>query len=266
MAADVAPVVHHEPGTWRLLYFDAPTRGEQIRVLFTLMKTPFVDVRLTPFPEGLDPYKAYAMGSASPLCGSDLCPAITAPDGTHCVETVDIMRFVGTSLAHWPEQGSLDDGKSMKYCILAQELLNQVFYPLLRPMIVNRIMSTELFGLLKLARPLLQPAFNDGRRWRDFIPPARAKLVAILGDVEHGLRESGGPYLLGERLSYGDASIYTNLEECLAYACFDRRALMQAHPRVDAFMKTVGRLAAEWMRKRVREHQMGIRSTVEVRA
>ena len=261
----VAPVVHHEPGTWRLLYFDAPTRGEQIRVLFALMDTPFVDVRLTPFPEGLDPYKKAAMGSASPLCGTDLCPAVTAPDGTHCVETVDTMRFVGITLAHWPERGSLDDGKAMKFCLLAQELLNQVFYPLLRPMISHRIVSTEVFGLLNLLRPLLLPAFNGGKRWSEYVPPAREKLEVGLAAVEAGLLESGGPYLLGERLSYGDASIYTTLEECLAYECFDRSALMQAHPRVHAFMQAVGKRASPWMRRRVREHQMGIRSTVEVR-
>ena len=32
---------------------------------------------------------------ASPLLGTDLCPAVTAPDGTHCIETADIMRFIG---------------------------------------------------------------------------------------------------------------------------------------------------------------------------
>jgi hypothetical protein len=38
---------------WQLLYFDAPTRGEQLRLLFKAAKTEFKDVRLE-YPRGLD--------------------------------------------------------------------------------------------------------------------------------------------------------------------------------------------------------------------
>jgi hypothetical protein len=34
------------PGRWRLLYFDAPTRGEQVRLLFTAAKVDFDDEKL----------------------------------------------------------------------------------------------------------------------------------------------------------------------------------------------------------------------------
>ena len=54
----------HTPGRWRLIYFDAPTRGEQIRVLFALAGVAFDDVRVRPFPSGLDPYKKAALGEA----------------------------------------------------------------------------------------------------------------------------------------------------------------------------------------------------------
>ena len=33
--SDIEPVVPHTPGTWRLIYFDAPTRGEQIRIVWS---------------------------------------------------------------------------------------------------------------------------------------------------------------------------------------------------------------------------------------
>ena len=74
----ITPAVPHTPGTWRLLYFDAPNRGEQVRILFSVAGVPFNDVRLV-YPVGLDPYKKAAMGDASPLLGTDLCPAVTAP-------------------------------------------------------------------------------------------------------------------------------------------------------------------------------------------
>ena len=44
MGVSVPPAVPHTPGSWRLLYFDAPNRGEQVRQLFALSKTPFVDL------------------------------------------------------------------------------------------------------------------------------------------------------------------------------------------------------------------------------
>ena len=60
MGVAVPPVVEHTHGTWRLLYFDVPNRGEQVRQLFAISKTPFVDVRLQ-YPKGLVPYKKLAM-------------------------------------------------------------------------------------------------------------------------------------------------------------------------------------------------------------
>ena len=110
----IAPVVPHKPGTWRVIYFDAPNRGEQIRILLALANTPFEDVRVSPFPQGLDPYKKAALGDDSPLLGTDLCPAVTAPDGTHCVETTDIMRFVGQRVGMAPEADSAEDKKAME--------------------------------------------------------------------------------------------------------------------------------------------------------
>jgi hypothetical protein len=41
---------------WRVLYFDAPTRGEQVRLLFVATGTPFEDVRFK-FPGGIKAFK-----------------------------------------------------------------------------------------------------------------------------------------------------------------------------------------------------------------
>ena len=80
--SDIEPVVPHAPGTWRLIYFDAPTRGEQIRILFFLAGTSFSDVRLRHFPRSLDPYKKAALGDESPLLGTDLSAAAPGAEPT----------------------------------------------------------------------------------------------------------------------------------------------------------------------------------------
>ena len=75
---NVAPPVPHTPGSWRLIY-DAPTRGEQIRILLARWSAIHGRARSS-IPEGLNPYKRAAMGDDSPLLGTEQCPAVTAPD------------------------------------------------------------------------------------------------------------------------------------------------------------------------------------------
>ena len=183
---NVAPAVVHQPGTWQLIYFNAPNRGEQVRMLFALARVPFVDVRLQ-YPEGLNPYKKAAMGDASPLLGTDQCPAVTAPDGTHCVETADVMRFVGQRVDLAPAAGSEQDAKAMETTLLAQSLMNKVFYGLLKPMVVNKIFSTQLLGMLSFSAPLLA-----GRR-SSYLPQPQSALEDGLRQIEATLEASGGP-------------------------------------------------------------------------
>ena len=45
---------------WELIYFDAPTRGEQLRMLFHASGVEFIDRRLA-YPSGLDAYKHGAL-------------------------------------------------------------------------------------------------------------------------------------------------------------------------------------------------------------
>ena len=136
----IPTAVAHRPGSGRLLYFDAPNRGEQVRILLALAGTPFDDVRLK-YPEGLNPYKKAAMGDASPLLGTDLCPAVTAPDGSHCVGTSDIMRFVGARVGWAPPEGSAADAKAMEVVLEMQSVMNGVFYGSLRSAVVQRVFA-----------------------------------------------------------------------------------------------------------------------------
>ena len=252
----IAPVVPHTPGSWRFLYFDAPTRGEQVRMLFFLASTPFDDVRLK-FPEGLTPYKTAAMGDASPLLGTDQCPAVTDPSGVHCVETSDIMKFVGRQVGMAPPEGSAADAKATEMCLLAQTALNECFYKLLLPMVVSTILRGELYGILSWV-----PRLVFGRE-RALAQAPAAKLAEILATVEAALVESGGPFVCGQALNFADVSLYAVLFEIFALPCLDRTVLLAPHPKVAGHFEALGERMAPWMEQRVREHQVGIPNTVE---
>ena len=247
----IAPVVPHKPGTWRVIYFDAPNRGEQIRILLALANTPFEDVRVSPFPQGLDPYKKAALGDASPLLGTDQCPAVTAPDGTHCVETTDIMRFVGQRVGMAPKADSAEDKKAMEACVLANSLMNTVFYGLLKAMIVERIFATEFAGALWCLRGAAggKPSPEPAQRLQEALPKLEAAIT--------------GPYVLGAKMCYADVSIFAILREILEFSVFDRAALLAPCPKLTALLDDLEVKAAGWIEQRIEKHQLGIRSTID---
>ena len=254
----VKPVIPHTPGTWRLLYFDAPTRGEQIRVLFAVAQTPFHDVRLHPFPQALEPYKKAAMGDASPLLGTDLCPAVTAPDGTHCIETANIMRFIGQRVGLAPPANSDADKKAMEMCLVAQSVLDKCFYPLLKPMVVQQVFAQECLGLFTLpGRRLLAGAESS------WLPQPQAHLLSVLKQVEEVLVASGDLYVASKtKPTYADVALYSALSEVLEFPCFDKAALLKAHPKTAAMLDSVAGKAQAWMELRIATHQHGVSSTM----
>ena len=248
----VPTAVAHRPGSWRLLYFDAPNRGEQVRILFALAGTPFDDVRLK-YPEGLNPYKKAAMGDASPLLGTDLCPAVTAPDGTHCVETSDIMRFVGARVG-WAPEGSAADAKAMEVVLEMQSVMNGVFYGALRSAVVQRVFAQEFFGALWLARGLVGGVAD---------PEPMAKLEAALPRLEANI---DGPYVAGATPCYADCSVFAILREVLDFDDFRKRraSLLEPHPKLAALLEAMEEQAAPYIDKRVETHQMGIRRSTDL--
>lgn len=251
-AITVAPAVPHRTGHWRLLYYDAPTRGEQIRLLFFLASTPFDDVRLHPFPEGLDPYRKAALGDASPLLGTDLCPAVTAPDGTHCVETADIMKFVGERVGLAPEAPG-SQVKAVELTLLAQSLLDGCFYARLKSECVRLIAKKEWYVGWVL-RPLMAPTAED--------EAPRAKLAAALPTLEAALEAAGGaqPFLCGASLTYADAAVFNVLYECFEYTCFDEKDLLADKPRLRAYLTEMRARCAGHFERRATEHQCGFKS------
>lgn len=205
--------VAHTPGTWRLIYFDAPTRGEQIRMLFAIAGVPLEDVRVWPFPQGLDPYKKAAMGDQSPLCGTDLCPAVTDPEGKHCVETSDIMKFAGDKIG----LGAGDkDERAMKVCLKAQTLLDTVFYKLLMPITVQRV--ARKFSLPWIGLRVLEPLLGASAA---SIAPGVEAMEAHLPAIESLLAEAEGPYCCGAKLTYADVALFCCLHQCLSMPAFN---------------------------------------------
>ena len=150
VSVEASKAVDHKPGTWRLLDYGYPNgHGEQIRMLFAIAKEPFEDVRLMPAAmtdggKALAPYKTAALGSSSPLCGTDKVPAITMPDGTHMVETASIMKFLGTLFGL--NGSDLDDAKLTKMNMLAQEIVNEIQIPLGAAAVKRRIMKSGKCG------------------------------------------------------------------------------------------------------------------------
>ena len=263
----------HVPGTWRLLYFDAPTRGEQIRVLFGLAKVDFEDVRLE-FPRGLDKFKTAAMGDESPLCGTDLCPAVTNPRGEHKVETADIMRWVGQQVGLAPETEA-EDARAVELTAMAQQILDQSFYPCLKPAVVKRVLQMESISLLGCIAGTTPPA------------EALEALQQKLPLLEEQLGGEGGdsdshPFLLGKSVTYADAAVFTTLRETLLLGCFGNagagvgagagagsvaalasESSLVSHPLLKAWMQRMEMLATPWFERRTAEHQLGAATCVE---
>jgi len=256
--AVVRPAVAHVPGTWRLLYFDAPNRGEQIRTLFGVAAVAFHDVRCAPYPDGLNPYKSAAMGDDSPLKGTDKCPAITAPDGTSMVETSDIMRYVGQQVGLAPAAGSADDTKATEMCLLAQTILDTTWYPLLMHMAVKDVFANGLgFGTQYLVPRLMFGKLADK------VAPAAENLLHVLGTTEACLAASGGPFVLGSKICFADVSLFDTLSKALDLEVFDQAALLAEHPKCSMLLKEVQVKAAPWLAKTKSDHMAGKKTIVE---
>ena len=252
----VRAAVPHVPGTWRLIYFNAPNRGEQIRLLFHVAGIAFSDVRCTPYPQGLDPYRKAAMGDGSPLLGSDQCPAVTAPDGTHCVETADIMRFVGQRVGWAPKADSAEDATAMEMCVLAQEVIDKVFYGLLMRACVKHIAAKEFLGVLKHVLPRVMLGSEKAA-----LQVPTQVLHGALSRIEACLANSGGPFVLGLTPSYADVALFDALDKAFQYDfAFDKAQLLASHPKLATMFSEMGVRCQGWLERRVQEHMCGERT------
>ena len=160
---------------WRFLYFDAPTRGEQVRLLFKVARQPFQDVRLA-FPKGLAKFKQCVLGDDSPLL-FDQCPTVISPQGQALSQTAAIMAFVGRELGHAPTDPYLH-AKATAITIGCEEARNKLFYGSLISRLIAGVLDAKL-GLI--ATPLVSLIAWKNRRshrryMRHFCAPLKDKL------------------------------------------------------------------------------------------
>eukprot|EP00811_Abedinium_folium_P006609 NODE_16090_length_1012_cov_31.058757.p2 GENE.NODE_16090_length_1012_cov_31.058757~~NODE_16090_length_1012_cov_31.058757.p2 ORF type:complete len:267 (-),score=57.26 NODE_16090_length_1012_cov_31.058757:108-908(-) len=210
---------------WRLHYFNAPSRGEQLRLLFKLGRTPFEDVRFA-FPKGLLPFKHAAMGDESPLM-YDQCPMITSPEGHHISQTAACMQYLGRRLDLAPADHAAD-ARALSLVLYAEEMRITIFYPLLYPIVINLILAKRFFGILGCLRSVVNMWFRFSK--------ARAALHPMMKLLESALRTGGGDYFCGSRVCYADVALFDLLREILAMPCFDAAEQLRTFPKLREFL------------------------------
>lgn len=207
----------------RLIYFDAPTRGEQLRLLFHLTETPFEDVRVP--LRGLGAYKQAELGDASPLA-FDQVPCIQHGE-LSIVQTAACMAYIGAHVGLAPTSEE-DRARAMMAVLASEEMRKQLFYGNRTVLVVDALL--ERVGLRRVLNPVFAALQRLYRLRR------RRKFVTWCDRWERLLRARGGPYVLGEQLSYADVAVFDCLSAIGDIGCFSVEELESSHPRVNALV------------------------------
>jgi glutathione S-transferase len=221
---------------WRVLYFDAPTRGEQLRMLMAAAGQTFEDKRVD-FPQGLAEFKHASLGDQSPLL-FDQCPTVSSPDGVHISQVAAAMQFAGNRLglaptpaADTPEAIANADGRAMSLVLGSEELRNQVFYKLLIPMIVRTILAKKLGCCGSMIACCFCCGTFKTTGTGEHIQKFREKIVYF----EAALRTNGGgDFFFGSTVCYADIALYDCISSILAMDCFDTDEELSKLPEVCA--------------------------------
>eukprot|EP00747_Dinoflagellata_sp_TGD_P194814 gnl/TRDRNA2_/TRDRNA2_62668_c0_seq1.p1 gnl/TRDRNA2_/TRDRNA2_62668_c0~~gnl/TRDRNA2_/TRDRNA2_62668_c0_seq1.p1 ORF type:complete len:267 (-),score=43.64 gnl/TRDRNA2_/TRDRNA2_62668_c0_seq1:34-810(-) len=208
-------------GAWRVIYYQAPHRGEQLRLLFEVTRTPFEDVRLV-FPKGLTPFKANSAGDATPLA-FDFVPIVQ--HGRHSISTTaGAMQYVGESLGLVPDD-VLARAKAVMLVTGCEAMRNEVFYAAYTAMSRKQQML-ETFDRAAYGRWL--------GHFERFLRKEAAAAIAF--------GKSTGPFVLGSKACYADFAIYDCLTAVWDLGCYgrDEAARHDEFPRLSALVEAVG--------------------------
>lgn len=208
-----------------MLYFSAPTRGEQLRLLFKVAKQPLEDVRLA-FPAGLVQFKHSTLGDDSPLL-FDQCPTVTSPDGVHVSQVAAAMQFAGRRLKLAPADDAAD-ARALSLTLFSEEIRINVFYKLLIPAVVCAFLRRKFCGILCCCAFLVNLVFRTSK--------VRRSLRPKLELLESALRGSGGDYFCGSALCYADVALVDCVRESLAMPGFNRAEELRDFPKLAAFL------------------------------
>eukprot|EP00747_Dinoflagellata_sp_TGD_P196092 gnl/TRDRNA2_/TRDRNA2_65751_c0_seq1.p1 gnl/TRDRNA2_/TRDRNA2_65751_c0~~gnl/TRDRNA2_/TRDRNA2_65751_c0_seq1.p1 ORF type:complete len:356 (-),score=63.14 gnl/TRDRNA2_/TRDRNA2_65751_c0_seq1:57-1124(-) len=193
--------LHPPPDCWRLLYFKAPHRGEQLRLLFHLTGTPFDDPHLDPYPESLRLYTSNIAGDDSPLA-FDQAPVLQHGDFS-VAQSVAAMQYLGEFL------GLVEDSRKARAEALmlvagTEDMRNAVFYPAF----------SGFMGAIEQATSEKVPPekISTTKAWLEIVMYMNGPYKTWHKHFERYLRcrqkEDGGPWLMGKKLTYPDIALF----------------------------------------------------------
>jgi hypothetical protein len=219
---------------WQVLYFDAPTRGEQLRMLMAAAGQKYQDTRLT-WPEGLNQYKHAALGDKSPLM-FDQCPTVISPEGESVSQVAAAMQFAGSRLRliptpaqDTPEAIASANSRAMSLMLGSEELRNQVFYKLMLPMIVKKILAKKLGCCGTMVASCFCCTSFKTTGTNEHVQTFQKKMPFF----EAALRNNGGGFFFcGTTVCYADIALYDCIKSILAMDCINTEAELASLPKV----------------------------------
>lgn len=215
---------------WQLIYFDSPTRGEQLRLLFKLAEVEFVEDQID-FPGGLNKFKRDALGKNSPLM-FDQCPAVRAPNGAWVSQTAACMQFVGRSLSLAPSD-ECQNARALALTLGSEDLRDTTFYKLLIPGIVCKALTIRFYGLFCCLIPIIRWWFGTSNVSSRILP-------AKLAYFENQLSDNNTDYFCGQSPTYADVAIFDCVRETLAIPLVDSERIYSQCPKLKAFISRMG--------------------------
>jgi glutathione S-transferase len=214
-------------GEWRVMYYNAPNRGEQLRLLFEATQTPYEDIRIGPFPDGLLRFKAAEAGDQSPLAW-DFVPVVQhgTPQGQVSVSTTaGAMHYAGEKLGLVPDD-AFARATAVQLVVGAEAMRNEIFYG-------------AYFKVVRKGAGVADIDQSPYHKW--------------LGHFERFLRthKRDSAFVLGDKVSYADLSIYDCVTAAWDLRCYEPNGSKSAvitqkakYPLLCALVVAVGEIPA----------------------
>jgi len=247
------------PGKWVLRYFSAPTRGEQVRLLFalavqrgTITSDDYIDERLTPFPTGQHKYKRSKMGDASPLM-FDQTPSITSPDGTHVSQAAAVMQYAGRELRLAPMANEGEAARALALTLYSEELRGSVFYSVMVPSVIEAAAARWCGGICCLLGCVVNRCCCGHTR-RAALRQLRAGLPHLEAALRLNAANSSGNaaalFMAGDDASYADVALFDCLAANFAFLRLDADAELREHELLAMWFSQFSATFAEYVEER----------------
>ena len=214
-------VIIDAQGKWKVIYFDIPNRGEQLRMLFKFAKVDFIDERLDLKYKQFEAMKKESVGDKSPLLYNQI-PVIVSPEGKTYAQTAACMQLLGHVLPNLAPKDKETDATCLGIVLASEELRNQCFYKLFMAEAVGYIAPKKV-SICCCAAPLMRCMKGTNKHKKVF-----GKLAKHFDDM---LRLSGLKYFASNTQAYYcDIAVFDSIHSCLDLPCFDRDKELKAFP------------------------------------